>query len=117
MQTYTPKQAAHALNVAVVTIYKWVDQGRIECIRIPAGFKPRIEIPQSAIDLMQSQLSGGGRNVEGYKPATVDESAWVNQFRGLFGTTPPCFLAWKRGKVTFTEMKNETERRMRSMME
>jgi excisionase family DNA binding protein len=117
MQNYTPKQAAEALGVHPITVYGWVKSGKIESDRITGGLKPRIEIPQSAIDLMRAQIEKSGRNTEGFRPSSGDESAYVERFKGMFSIVPPCFLAWKRGKITFTDMKNETERRMRSMME
>lgn len=108
----TPSQAAAALGVAPVTIYKWIEAKKLPAHAVQAGSQTRIYLSREAVELKRAELeSERVRSYEQLPPADEVHMAWVMQFRDLLGKMPPLHLAFRRGTVTFEAMKAEAVRR------
>jgi len=114
---HTPTQAAILLGVAPVTIYKWIETGKLAATTVRTGHVNRIYISQETIDLKRAELDYSVRDLTVFPPSPAEEMAWVQKHRDLFGSLPAMYRAYRRGIATFEQMKNEAVRRSRLLAE
>lgn len=46
---YTPQEVAEKLQVAVKTVYRWINEGDLNAVRLGRG-NAKLRIPQEALD-------------------------------------------------------------------
>ena len=108
----TPSQAAARIGVATITIYKWIENGKIASQSVQAGTKKRIYLSQEAVELKRIEIAQDHEKRRELLPKSTDEVAeWVRQYQGLLGSLPPLYVALRQGKVTLQQVKEEARRR------
>jgi excisionase family DNA binding protein len=105
----SPAGAAIKLGVATITVYKWIEQGKLASTRIKAGSRERILIETRQVDLLLA--ANQARNHRDVLPPPEDRArAWIEKYRTLIGFSPPLCAAYRLGKVSFEDMQQEARR-------
>jgi excisionase family DNA binding protein len=110
----TPAQVASQLNVATVTVYKWIESNRISHEKVSAGHSVRIYITKEALELKRAELLTNRKpgSTRGLPPCEDKEpNEWIRNYEQLIGTKPPLYLAFKRNQCTLKQMVSEANRR------
>jgi excisionase family DNA binding protein len=108
----TPPQAAKKLGVAIVTVYKWIESGKLAATQVPVGSSKRIYIDPKDIDLKAVELAEAALRVDENTPRADGQSMeWVRLYQDLIGKVPPLYVAFRNGKATLDQMKAEAARR------
>lgn len=112
----TPSQAARALGVATVTIYKWIEAKKIPSTTVTAGHTTRIYIDPDDVEIKRAELETRSTRIDLNTPQMGDSHAeWVRKYHDLIGTVPPLYGAFRSGRVTFEQMKAEAFRRFEAV--
>jgi excisionase family DNA binding protein len=107
----TPSQAARDLNVSVPTIYRWVEEKKIEATVVRSGETTRIYICKKAVDLKRAELEAAAMRWQERPPKPQQERDWVNQYKELIGSWPALYGAYRKELITFEQMRDEARRR------
>lgn len=108
----TPSQAAAKLGIATITLYKWIESGKIAAESVPTGMKTRIYLSAEAVELKRIEMEQEREKRRTELPANGEEAAeWVRQYQSLLGALPPLYVALRQGKVTLDQVKAEAARR------
>lgn len=112
----TPSQVASELNVATITVYKWIESNKIQHERVIAGHSSRIYITKETLELKRAELISNRKpgSPRGLPPCEETEpNEWVRKYEQLIGAKPPLYLAFKRKQVTLDQMISEANRRFK----
>jgi excisionase family DNA binding protein len=110
----TPSQVASQLNVATITVYKWIEANKIQHEKVMAGHSVRIYITREALELKRAELLTNRKHgsPRGLPPCEEDEpNEWIKKYEQLIGAKPPLYLAFKRNQCTLEQMISEANRR------
>jgi excisionase family DNA binding protein len=110
---YTPTQVAKIFGVAPITVYKWIESGKLASTSVKSGHSNRIYISQEAVDLKKAELDNSCRDLTVFPPSPPEDMEWVKQYRDLLGRIPALYPSYRRGNSTFDQMKNEAIRRFK----
>ena len=57
LKLYTPKEVAETLGVSLVTVYSWVQKGRLKSLKLGNSLKSRTRIAESdLVDFIQTNF-------------------------------------------------------------
>jgi excisionase family DNA binding protein len=108
----TPPQAAAKLGVATVTIYKWIESGKLRAHSSPTGYSKRLYIDPDDVETKRIELEEATlRHRDNLPHKPESESKWVALYREILGSAPPLYVAYRHGRATFEEMKVEAMKR------
>lgn len=108
----TPAQASRILNVASVTVYKWIEAGKLKAVSVKAGHSTRLHLDPDDVELKRIELEAEStRSYDADKPMDTQAKEWVDKYHGLLGKVPPLYTAFRKGEVTLEQMKAEASRR------
>jgi excisionase family DNA binding protein len=108
----TPPQAAAKLGVATVTIYKWIESGKLRAQSSPTGYSKRLYIDPDDVDTKRIELEEATlRHRDDLPQKPQFESKWVETYREILNAAPPLYFAYRHGKATFEQMKAEAMKR------
>ena len=108
----TPPQAAKQLGVATVTIYKWIESGKLRAQSSPTGYSKRLYIDPADVEIKRLELEEANLRYRDDLPQKPQfESKWVARYREILNSAPALYTAYRHGKVSFEEMKAEALKR------
>ena len=115
MNKISPREIAKKLGVSHVSVYRWIKNGKLKSTKHDGGPVVQYTVTEADFDQFLSVLNSrilARKNRHVNVNATDKQSAWVARYRQVFGALPPEYLAFKKGAITFDQMRNELERRV-----
>lgn len=108
----TPSQISKELGVATITVYKWIEGGKLRAKSLEAGSQHRLVIDRPDFEAFKLQRQSEKIRPTGDFQRTKEADEWVEKYRNLFNALPPGYLPFNRGLTTFDEMKAEAKKQV-----